>query len=150
MAKTNSAFLLCLALCAAPARGQTPSAAGAPRHVATDAAVSSIVLVKASDAVAVVRVGAGALEKLRAGDLVAKTKAVVKEISSQRLVLEETFVEKNGKPNRALIVIKEGERGGTRYLQRADEPPLTGTKPLIVMPATPDPAKPAPKKRPQM
>lgn len=107
-------------------------------------------LVRATADMAVVRSAAGALEKISAGDLVGTTKAVVKEITPGRLVLEESFIDKDGKPNRALIIIKEGERGGTRYLQRAGEPAITGTKPLIAMPAAPDQAKPTPKKPPQL
>lgn len=119
------------------------------RHVAAKHSVGDTTLVKATADVAVIRGAAGALEKIKTGDFVGTTKAVVKEIAPGRLVLEESFIDKDGKPNRALIIIKEGERGGTRYLQRADEPAITGTKPLSVMPAVPDRAKPTPKKPPQ-
>jgi hypothetical protein len=121
----------------------------AVNHVAVDVAVSDITLVRASDTTAVIRSNAGALHIVKLADLIGAAKAVVKEITPGRLVLEEIFTGKDGKPNRASIVIKEGERGGSRYLQRADEPPLTGTKPLIV-PITPAATTPAPKKPPRM
>ena len=102
----------------------TAVAQDAPRHVYAEALTSAVSLTKATDGIAVVRVGAGALEMVKPGDLIGTTKAVVKEITAGRLVLEETFVEKDGKPNRARIVIREGERGGTRYLQRPDRPQM--------------------------
>jgi hypothetical protein len=117
----------------AAAAAQAPE----PRHLAAAAPVSKITLVKGSDGVAAIRVGAGPLEKARVGDQIGKTKATVKEIATGRLVLEETFTAEDGRPNRALIIIKEGERGGTRYLQRRDEPRIIGTKPTLVTPAAP-------------
>ena len=93
-----------------------------------------------------IRVGTGALEKANVGDLVGTTKAVIKEISTGRIVLEETFTDKDGRQNRALIVINEGERGGTRYLQRSDEPRFTGTTLVPVSPAAPATTKTPPKK----
>src|SRR5688500_13542294 len=99
MAKTSSALLLCLALCAAPARGQSGPATSAPRHLAAEHPVTSIVLVKAADDGAVVRAAARSLETVRVGDLVGRTKAVVKEVSPGRVVLEENFTGKDGKPN---------------------------------------------------
>lgn len=113
MAETSSAVVLSLVVLVATAFAQD-----APRHVYAHALTGAVVLTKATDSVAVVRVGTGSLEKVKPGDLIGTTKAVVKEITAGRLVLEETFIEKDGKPNRALIVIKEGERGGTRFLQR--------------------------------
>jgi hypothetical protein len=107
------------------------------------------VLVKASNGSAVVRAG-GVLEKIATGDRIGKTKAVATEITAEHVVLDETFIDQDGKPNRARIVFKEGERGGTRYQQRAGEPSVTATVPLIAMPAAPETAKPAPKKPPQM
>jgi hypothetical protein len=126
----------------------TAQTSGPVNHVAADAAVSDITLVRASDTTAVIRSGAGVLDTVKVADLIGATKAVVREIATGRLVLEEVFTGKDGKPNRASIVIKEGERGGTRYLQRGDEP-LTGTRPLIA-PVTPGSDKPAPKKPPQL
>jgi hypothetical protein len=132
------------------ATAQSPKELSAsPTHpVAATTDVAMITLIKASDGMAVIRSGDGRLEKIRPSDRIGTSRALVKEVSGGRLTLEETFTGKDGKPNRALIVIKEGERGGTRYLQRADEPGVVGTKPLI-LPAAPV-AKPAPKKPPQM
>ena len=119
---TSSALLLLLSLFAQPAQG----AAGA-----------RITLIKAVEGAAVVRVN-GALTKLRAGDRLESPKALVREVARGRLVLEETFTGADGKPNRALVVIREGETGGTRYLQRPDTPKPPATK---VTPARP-PQKP--------
>jgi hypothetical protein len=122
-----------------------------PRDVAVEKPVAETTLVKASDGIAVIRVAKGPMERVTVGDRIGLTKAVVTEISSGRLVLEEPFTGRDGKANRALIIVKEGETGGTRYLQRADEPRFTGIKPLVIAPpAAPESAKPAPKKPPQM
>jgi hypothetical protein len=129
---------------AKPAAAPSP-----PAHIAAAESVNVVTLIKASDTHAAIRTGTGPIHTVKVNDLVGATKAVVKEIGAGRIVLEETFTEKDGKPNRALIVIKEGERGGMRYLQRADEPAITGTR-SIVMPITPDPAKSTPKKPPLM
>jgi hypothetical protein len=115
---TSRTLVLFVAFSSATAIAQTPRPAGTARHVAVEASTNTILLSKATDMTAVIRAGAGALEKIAVGDFVGKTRALVKEISPGRLVLEENFTETDGKPNRALIVIKEGERGGTRFLQR--------------------------------
>ena len=146
MRKTSSALFLCVALAVGPLRAQTAPAGEGSRRLAAESSIPSISLVKASDGLAVIRAGTGPLEKITIGDLVGTTKAVVTEISTGRIVLEEGVTGKDGGPNRALIIFKEGERGGTRYLQRADEPPFTGTRPVQVTPATPDVVKPLPKK----
>jgi hypothetical protein len=121
----------------------------AVNHVAREVSVGDITLVKASETTAVIRSKAGVLDTVKTADVVGVTKAVVREITPGRLVLEERFTGADGKPNRASIVIKEGERGGTRYVQRSEEPPLTGTRPLVV-PVQPAGIKPAPKKPPQL
>jgi hypothetical protein len=101
------------------------------------ARADAITLVKATDGTAIVRIN-GALTKVRAGDRLEAPKALVREVTRGRLVLEETFTGTDGKPNRALIVIREGETGGTRYLQRPEKPKPSATK---VTPARP-PRKP--------
>jgi hypothetical protein len=121
-----------------------------PAHVLPTERVEAITLVRATDGQAVIRAATGPLTKIAAGDRLGVTKAVVTEIAGGRLVLEETFIDKDDRPNRARIVIIEGERGGTRYLQRSGERPITGSRPLIVMPAAPEPARPATKKPPPM
>jgi hypothetical protein len=120
------------------------------RVVATGAAVSALVLVKASDGAAIIRTAGTQVEKITVGDLIGMTRAVVKEITPRRLVLEETFTGKDGKPNRALIIMAEGKSGGTRYLQRADEAPAIDVKPVPVAPGSPYGAKPSPKNPPLM
>ena len=143
-----SSAVLCGLLAAMPLSAQrTADQPGAPpKHVLVLEPMSATMLVKASDGIAVIRVTKGPMERVRVGDLIGLSRAVVREIAPGRLVLEETFTAKDGGPNLALIVIKEGERGGTRYLQRADEPRFTGTRPVQVTPATPDVVKPPPKK----
>ena len=153
MRRANSLVLIALLVVSTPAvapMAAAQQAAARVTHALAEEPVTNLTLVKASDGAAVIRGSSSRLEKVSIGDLVGATRAVVKEISSGRIVLEEAFTEMDGKPNRALIVIKEGERGGTRYLQRAGEPAITGTKPLIVMPAAPASATPTPKKPPQM
>jgi hypothetical protein len=129
---------------AALGQGATP-----PRHIAADSDIAAIVLVKTSNGSAVIRAGS-ALEKVATGDRIGKTNAVATEITAERVVLDETFIDQGGKPNRARIVIKEGERGGTRYLQRPGEAAVAPTAPLVAMPPAPETAKPTPKKPPQM
>jgi hypothetical protein len=122
------------------AAGAGPHAQGRGRAIAADQEISVMTLVKSSLNQAVVRFGSEPLEKVSVGDRLGKTRAEVKEIVAGRLVLEETFTGKDGQPNRAQIVLKDGETGGTRYLRRLDEPPLVGVKPIVVDP------KAAPKK----
>ena len=129
----RSAARAALALCvltasAVSAAGQVdlrpadrPSTASR-REVGSTEPLRSLVLMKATDGAAVIRFANGPLEKVKVGDLVGSTKAVVKQIDAGRIVLDETFTGSDGKPNRASIIIKEGERSGTRYLQRVDGP----------------------------
>lgn len=114
--------------------GAAATAAQPPlsRDVVASAAVETVTLIKAGDGLAVIRAAAGPLEKVKVGDRLGTTRARVTEIGAGRIVLEETFTAADGRPNRALIVIKEGERGGTRYLQRPDEPRIVGVKPAVV------------------
>jgi hypothetical protein len=83
---------------------------------------------------AVVRFGAKAkLYVISVGDRLGKNKATVREIAGGRLVLEETFAGSDGLPNRAEIILKKGETGGTRYLLRPEDPP-PARRPLVVQP----------------
>jgi hypothetical protein len=141
---------LLAALALAPTAQPLVAQASAPaaRHAAATVSLDEVTLVKASDTTAVIRSRAGALETVKVADVIGTTRAVVIEISAGQLVLDEIFTGKDGKTNRAQIVIKEGERGGTRYVQRDDDTRVSGTKPLVVVPAPG--AKPAPKKPPQL
>lgn len=121
-------------------------------HAAPKTGTVDITLVKASDESAVIREPDGTLSTIKVGDSVGTLKAVVKEISTRRLVLDETFTDKDGAPNRATIIFDEGQRGGTRYFQRPGSPKVIGTKAPTVtpLPAGSESTKPAPKKPPQM
>lgn len=129
--------LATLAIVCALATTQTVSSG---REVAAKEAISTLTLVKAVDGSAVIKLSTAVLEKVQVGDRLGTNKAVVKEITQGRLVLEETFAGKEGS-ERALIVFAEGERGGTRYLGSPDQPRITGTRPSVVVPT---------KKPPQM
>ena len=148
--RSFAVWLIVFAVAPVLAQSPLPGAATPARHVVPTSDVNALRVVRISDGVAIVRSPGGELEKVRIGDLVGKTKAAVKEISAGRLTLEETFTGKDGKPNRALIIVKEGERGGTRYVQRSDEPAATDAKPLAPDAKSPYGGKPAPKKPPQM
>ena len=128
----------CVAAAATVVGAEQTPATKRQREVGANAEIATLTLVKSSVEAAVVRFGSGPLEKVSAGDRLGKTRAEVKEIVTGRMVLEETFTGKDGQPNRAQIVLKDGETGGTRYLRRLDEPPLVGVKPIVVEPkATP-------------
>jgi hypothetical protein len=92
-----------------------------------------LLLVKCTEQQGVVRIGPR-LELVRVGDRLGTTQAVVKELAVGRMVLEETFLGEDGGWNRALIVLTEGARGGTRFLQRSEEPRLVGITPLRPQP----------------
>lgn len=145
MTKTSNGIAIALALvvCAGQA-GWAETGAGAAavksRAVGAQGDLNQLLIVKVSDGAAIIRFGAGAPEKVSVGDRVGKSKAAITEIGAGRIVLEETFTGADGRPNRALIIIKEGERGGTRYLQRPETPPMVGVKTGVVKP--PEPKKP--------
>lgn len=124
--------------------------AATPREIGVEQPLPSLMLMKAADDVAVIRFGSGPPESVRVKDIVGSTRAVVAEIGGGRIVIDETFTGADGQPNRARIVIKEGERGGTRYLQRPDERPFAGTVMVPITPPAPETPKSAPKKPPQM
>jgi hypothetical protein len=96
-----------------------PTVAGAPpRHVAPAASLGEVRCLRIADDKAVVRFGTGPIELVSIGDLVGANRAVVTEIGGGRLVLDERFVDTDGQPNRARVVVKAGETGGTRYALR--------------------------------
>ena len=68
---------------------------------------------------------------IQVGDRIGRTRALVTEITRGRVVLEERFMDANGMPNVAEIIIKDGEKGGTRYLRHPEE-----KRPIAVQPGT--------------
>ena len=107
----------------------------AAADVAPEGDLTQMTLMNASDKQAVVRFGGrGPLYLIAVGDRIGKSKATVKEIALNRIVLDEAFTGADGRPNRATIVLKKGETGGTRSLRRLDGAPPTGRRPVIVEP----------------
>jgi hypothetical protein len=124
---------------------QRPSEAG---QKVPEGDLQTLTLVQSTDGRAVVRFGSGPLEVVTVADRLGKNKAEVKEISAGRMVLDETFTGQDGHPNRAQIVIKDGETGGKRYLLRNDEPPVRAVRPQIVVPTREPVKKPPAAKKP--
>lgn len=116
---------------------QSASAISAPRHLLEDAPIERILMVKGSDGAAIVRVEAGQLHTVRVNDRLGSTRAVVTEVSGGRMVLDESFRGGDGRPNRALIIMEQGRRGGTRYLQRSDIRSAGRVQPSSRTPALP-------------
>jgi hypothetical protein len=112
------------------------AAAYALAVIAPDIDVSAVRLIKAGPGAAVVRADLGPLGTIQVGDRIGRTRALVKEITKGRVVLEEQFVDANGAPNVAQIIIKDGEKGGTRYVRRSEE-----KRPTVVRPTAVDGAK---------
>jgi len=83
---------------------------------------------------AVVRFAGKPLRVVSVGDHLGKNKAEVKAIEADRLVLEETYIGPDGRPNKAQIILKKGETGGTRYLQRPDNDAPPARRPVPVAP----------------
>ena len=104
------------------------------REIGADRELSDLILVKSGEGKAVVRFGAGRLEVIGIGDKVGRHQAEVKEIGAGRLVLEELFTGKDGRPNRAEVILKEGKQGGERYLARPEEAPPPSTRSLMIVP----------------
>ncbi|HET6370570.1 MAG TPA: hypothetical protein VFG95_05195 [Nitrospiria bacterium] len=104
------------------------------KEVGADRELSELVLVKSIDGKAVVRFGAGPMEVVSVGDRLGTNKAEVKEIGAGRLVLEEVFTGKDGRPNRAEVILKDGEKGGERFLARPEEEPMPSTRSLMIVP----------------
>jgi hypothetical protein len=109
-----------------PALAQTKD----PRTVGSEKNLSDLVLVRSTGGSAVVRFGNDPLEVVKVGDRLGRNRAEVIEIERKRLVLEERFTGRDGAPNRAQIVLRDGERGGTRYYERLDETPPPSRRPV--------------------
>ena len=143
----------------APAGAQSSAPAAAAqnakpqpgRTIGEEQKLPTLTLVRSAGTRAVVRFGSGALETISKGDRLGSTHASVVEITTGRLVLEEiTQAVPGGPPNRVLIVLKDGETGGTRYSAQPGENPLPALKPVVIDPgAAKNPAKPAAKTAPK-
>ena len=94
----------------------------------------NLTLVKSSDAHAVVRFGKGPLRLIARGDRLGRRGAEVVEIAAGRVVIEESFPGSDGEPNRAQIVLKNGETGGRRFLMRLEDPAPPALRPKVVVP----------------
>jgi hypothetical protein len=88
-----------------PALAQTKD----PRTVGSEKNLSDLVLVRSTGGSAVVRFGNDPLEVVKVGDRLGRNRAEVIEIERKRLVLEERFTGRDGAPNRAQIVLRDGE-----------------------------------------
>lgn len=90
-------------------------------------------LLKVASGNAIVRFGNKELLVVRVGDRLGRNQAEIREIAAGRIVLDEAFVDADGRPHRARVTIKEGENGGTRILLRnEEEPPATGRQRVVV------------------
>jgi hypothetical protein len=105
------------------------------REIGVDDDLATLTLVRSSVDRAVVRFGTKPLEVVAVGDRLGRTRAEVKDIDAERLVLEEAFREADGQANRAVIILKKGERGGKRYVSRPDTQPPPAVRPVVVDPS---------------
>lgn len=108
-----------LLLVATTAAAQKPPAP-AGKEFGVDQDIATLTFFNSSGERAVVRFGKKEMLLISVGDRLGKNKAAVKSITPERLELEESFTASDGKPNRAQIVLKKGETGGTRYLLRPE------------------------------
>ena len=93
-----------------------------------------LTLLKVSNGNAIVRFGAKELLIVRVGDRLGRNQAEIRDVAPGRIVIEETFTGADGRPNRALVTLKEGEKGGTRVLLRNEEEPPAATRQRVVTP----------------
>jgi hypothetical protein len=113
------------------------AAAPAPerrRDFGVNEELSNLTFLNSNGTQAVVRFRANPLQLISVGDHLGKNKAEVKTIEADRLVLEETFIDPDGQANKAQIILKKGETGGTRYLQRPDNDAPPARRPVPVAP----------------
>lgn len=104
----------------------------AERVIEADAEVSQLQVVKSVAGTCIARVPGHSLVSISVGDRIGRTHALVKEIVRGRVVLEETFIDGNGSPNFAEIIIRDGETGGTRYMRHPEEKRPIGVRPVAV------------------
>lgn len=112
------------------AAAQTPPRAG--RTIGANDPLATLTLVRSAGDRAVVRFGTGRLEIVSRGDRLGATGAAVVDVATGRLVLEEEPRAVGARSGSTLIVLKDGETGGTRYLARPDEPEPANVRPVIV------------------
>jgi len=124
-----------IAIAAQPPPAPAASAASSvPRDpIEPTGDLKSLTLVRSGDGKAVIRFGKGPLRLITVGDRLGQHQAHVLEIAAGRLVVDDTFVGADGRPNRAQIILKDGDVGGKRFLARLEEPTPTGLQPRIVM-----------------
>jgi hypothetical protein len=128
-----------------PARAQQggdtakPTEGRTARHVGRSGDLKALLVVKVAEDRAVVRFGNGPLHLVTLGDHLGRNRAEVKEITGGRLTLDETYQGADGRPNRALIILKEGLRGGTRYEARLEEEAVPAVRPSIIPEEDPRP-----------
>jgi hypothetical protein len=131
-------LLIALTAAVTPARAQQTR----PRPmVAADVDLSTITLVRSTDSAAVVRAG-GQLHKLVIGDRVGRTAATVREVTANRLVLDEETKAADGTPQRVQIILREGETGGRRFTRQSASRPPTALRPEVAAPSNRSDSKP--------
>ncbi len=104
------------------------------KDVALNQDLSELVLLKSSRGKAVIRFGSGPLQMVSVGDYLGRHQAEIKEIEAGRMVLEESFTGADGNPNGAHIILKDGQKGGKRYLLHPQGAPLPATRPMAIIP----------------
>jgi hypothetical protein len=99
--------------------------------------LSDLVLVRSAGDKAVIRFGDKQLRIVSVGDRLGRNRARVTEIDDERLILDEVYKGKDGRPNRARVILRRGERGGRRYQVRPDEEPPPAVRPKVIEPKDP-------------
>lgn len=125
-----------------PASAPPPASSGPDRGrretLSPSGDLDTLTLVMSTTGRAVVRFGAGAdgsgLIVLERGDRIGRTAATVREIAPGRLVLDELTRDKDGRPHRAQIVLREGQPGGRRYMRDPGLDAPTGVRPEVLGP----------------
>jgi hypothetical protein len=134
MMTSAAAFLAGAVLLGAPVPQDPPPAQ--VETIAPAADLDALTLVMSGTGHAVVRFGsseAGAgLLIVKPGDRIGRTAATVREIDPGRLVLDELTRDKEGRPHRAQIVLREGEPGGRRYMRDPGLDAPTGVRPDVL------------------
>jgi len=100
--------------------------------------LDTLTLVMSSADRAVVRFGPSSggsgLIVLQPGDRIGRTAATVREVTPGRLVLDEMTRDKNGRPHRAQIVLRDGHTGGQRYMRDPGSDAPIAVRPEVLGP----------------